>query len=339
MRALQSVDLPFRIDFTLDYRVLAFAIGLSLITGVAFGLAPAFKATKIDLLPTLRDEGLQPIDHRRLTLKNALIVVQVAVSVLLLGGTSVFLQLLEAARSHRVGFAVDGVAMLETDLRFAGYSETAAIGVYDDLLRRIQAIPGVESAALLRGLPMDVSGVSIVVDSGTGQPGSEMKAAVVDAAPAFFDTLRIPLLYGRVFDARDRADTPRVAVITDRMARQYFGAVDAVGRRFRVERDPNSWTEVIGVVRDTGTGSFDNDVLDPISPLFFRSYMRSRWGTEFGWGVEFGWHEKNAPGPQTEDTRERGFPNDGKDKDLGKSDEIDLDCVGDIADEGPGRRG
>jgi len=275
MRALQSVDLPFRIDFTLDYRVLAFAIGLSLITGVAFGLAPAFKATKIDLLPTLRDEGLQPIDHRRLTLKNALIVVQVAVSVLLLGGTSVFLQLLEAARSHRVGFAVDGVAMLETDLRFAGYSETAAIGVYDDLLRRIQAIPGVESAALLRGLPMDVSGVSIVVDSGTGQPGSEMKAAVVDAAPAFFDTLRIPLLYGRVFDARDRADTPRVAVITDRMARQYFGAVDAVGRRFRVERDPNSWTEVIGVVRDTGTGSFDNDVLDPISPLFFRSYMQS----------------------------------------------------------------
>jgi hypothetical protein len=67
--------------------------------------------------------------------------------------------------------------------------------------------------------------------------------------------------------------------------------------------------------------------------------MRSRWGTEFGWGVEFGWHEKNAPGPQTEDTRERGFPNDGKDKDLGKSDELDLDCVGDIADEGPGRRG
>jgi hypothetical protein len=67
--------------------------------------------------------------------------------------------------------------------------------------------------------------------------------------------------------------------------------------------------------------------------------MRSRWGTEFGWGVEFGWHERNAPGPQTEDTRERGFPNDAKDDTLGQSDEIDLDCVGDIADEGPGRRG
>ena len=143
--------------------MLAFAIALSLVTGVAFGLAPALKATKVELLSTLRDEGLQPIDHRRLTLKNALIVVQVAVSVLLLGGTSIFLQA-GAARAHRVGYAVDGVAMLETDVRFAGYSANAATTVYDELLRRITAIPGVESAALLRGLPMGATGVPIVVD-------------------------------------------------------------------------------------------------------------------------------------------------------------------------------
>ena len=155
IRALQGIDLPVSVDLTLDYRVLAFAIALSLVTGVAFGLAPALKATKVDLLSTLRDEGLPPIDHRRLTLKNALIVFQVAVSVLLLGGTSIFLQMLEAARAHRVGYAVDGVAMLETDVRFAGYSETEARTVYDELLRRIAAIPGVESAALLRGLPME----------------------------------------------------------------------------------------------------------------------------------------------------------------------------------------
>jgi putative ABC transport system permease protein len=275
MQALQRIDLPFTVDFTLDYRVLTFAIALSFVTGVTFGLAPALKATKVDLLQTLRDEGVQPIDHRRLTLKNALIVVQVAVSVLLLGGTSIFLQLLEATRTHHVGFAVNGVAMLETDLRFAGYSENAARTVYDNLLRRIQGVPGVESAALLRGQPMDVNGVAIVVDNATGQPGSDVQAAMVDAGPGFFDTLRVPLLYGRVFDARDRADTPRVAVITDRMARQYFGAVDAVGRRFRLQNDPNSWADVIGVVRDTGTGNFDNDVIDPISPLFYRSYTQS----------------------------------------------------------------
>ena len=101
MQVLQRVDLPVMVDLTVDYRVLAFAIGLSLVTGLAFGLAPALKATRIDLLPTLRDEGMPPIDRRRLSLKNALIVVQVAVSVLLLGGTSIFLQVLEATDAPR----------------------------------------------------------------------------------------------------------------------------------------------------------------------------------------------------------------------------------------------
>ena len=275
MQTLQQVDLPFRVDLTLDYRVLAFAIALSLLTGVTFGLAPALKATRVDLLQTLRDEGQQPIDHRRLTMRNGLIVFQVAVSVLLLGGTSIFLQMLNAARAHKVDFAVNGVAMLETDLRFAGYSDTAARTLYDNLLRGIQAIPGVESAAVLRGLPMDVNGVPIVLDRATGEKGSEVNAIMIEAGPGFFDTLRIPLLYGRVFDARDGADTPHVAVITDRMARQYFGEINAVGRRFRSANDPNSWAEVIGVVRDTGTGDFDDDVIDPIAPPFYRSYAQS----------------------------------------------------------------
>ena len=275
MRALQAIDLPFRVDMNVDYRVLAFAIALSLVTGVVFGLAPAIKATKVDLLQTLRDEGLQPIDHRRLTLKNALIVVQVAVSVLLLGGTSIFMQAVSATRALRVGYAVDGVAMLETDARFAGYSESAAKTMYDDLLRRVQAIPGVEAATLLRGLPMASTSVSIVADSATGQPGSEVDTGMLEAGPGFFETLRIPLLYGRTFDARDRADTPRVAVIAEAMARKYFGTVDASGRRFRLQNDPNSWTEVIGVVRDTGTGDFEDDILDPIRPMYYRSHTQS----------------------------------------------------------------
>ena len=275
LQTLQRIDLPVRVDVTLDSRVLAFTIALSLVTGVAFGLAPALKATRVDLLPSLRDEGLQPIDHRRLTLKNALIVVQVAVSVLLLGGTSIFLQQLAATRALRAGYAVDGVAMIETDVRFAGYSAAAAENLYRELLRRIAIIPGVQSAALLRGLPMQNNSVTIVVDGATGTAGSTVKAGMLDAGPGFFDTLRIPLLYGRTFDARDRANTPRVAVITERTAREYFGTLNAVGRRFRLENDPSSWTEVIGVVRETGTGRFDDDVLDPVPPPIYVSYTQS----------------------------------------------------------------
>jgi predicted permease len=275
MQALQGADLPFTVDLTLDYRVLVFAIALSLVTGVVFGLAPALTATRVDLLTTLRDEGLQPLDHRRLTPKNALIVFQVAISVLLLGGTSVFLQMAAAQRALRIGFAVDGVAMLETDSRFAGYSEGTAKAMFDELLRRISAIPGVESAALKRGMPMEVNSVAIVVDAAAGQPEATVDAVVIDAGPGFFETLRVPVLYGRAFDARDGADAPRVAVITDRMARQYFGAVNAVGRRFRVANDPSSWREVIGVVPDTGTGSLSNDVLDPVAPPYYSSYRQS----------------------------------------------------------------
>jgi macrolide transport system ATP-binding/permease protein len=278
MGALQGIDLPVTVDLTLDYRVLAFAIALSLVTGVAFGLAPALKATRIDLVPALRDEGLPPIDHRRLSLKNALIVAQVAISVLLLGGTSVFLQQLAAARALRVGFAVDGVAMLETDVRFGtsgGYSAARAANLYDDLLRRIAAVPGVQSVALSRGMPMGIEGTVPVLVEGTASGTRLPHAGTIWAGPGFFETLRIPLLYGRVFDARDHANTPSVVVITETTAKQLFGAANAVGRRFRIGTEQSPWTEVIGVVRDTGTGDFDDDVLDPVPYLFYRSYTQA----------------------------------------------------------------
>jgi predicted permease len=272
VQALQGIELPVTVDLTVDYRVLAFAMALSLVTGVAFGLAPALKATRVDLLPALRDEGVPPIDHRRLTLKNALIVVQVAVSVLLLGATSIFLQQLAATRERRVGYAVDGVAMLETDARFAGYPAAAVVNLNAELLRRIAAVPGVQSAALLYGLPMQGETVATVVEGAATDTRSTGDASMIWAGPGFFETLRIPLLHGRVFDARDRADTPSVAVVTETMARHYFGAVDAVGRRFRNRNEPNSWMEVIGVVRDTGAG---DDVLARQSSQFYRSYVQS----------------------------------------------------------------
>jgi predicted permease len=273
--SLRGIELPVTVDLSLDYRVLAVAVSLSLVTGLVFGLAPARRSTRIDLLPTLRDDGTQAVDHRRLTLKNALIVFQVAVSVLLLGGTTIFLQMLSASRALQVRYAVDGVAIIETDVRYSGYSAADAQQVYDELRRRVAAIPGVESVALSRGLPMRITGLPIVVDRTTGETGSVVVAGRIFAGPGFFDTLRIPLLHGRVFDARDRAGTPRVAVITETMARQYFGAVNAVGRRFRIENDPNSWTEVVGVVSDTGTGNFDDDVLDPLPQLYYQSYTQA----------------------------------------------------------------
>ena len=278
IRSLSALDLPVVVDLSLDYRVLIFAVAVSLMTGVAFGLAPALKGTQVELVPTLRGDGeARSSQDRWLTLKNAFVVFQVAVSAVLLGGTSFFLQMLSASQTARVGFAIDEIAMIETDARYAGYSPTEARNAFEEIRRRIAAIPGVQSAVLTRGLPMQIVGTSVLVEGATTTSGPDAvsrAAGAIWAGPGYFETLRIPILFGRALDERDRRDTPRAAVISETMARQYFGtaaAASAVGRRFRLERDTdtNAWIEVVGVARDTQTV-----LIDPTLHLFYRSFAQ-----------------------------------------------------------------
>jgi predicted permease len=274
IQALGALDLPIGVDLRLDYRVLAFVGMISLATGLTFGLTPALKATKIDLLSTLRDDGgLRSSDGRWFTLKNALVVFQVTTSVVLLSGTLVFLQLMLAARAQRTGYAIDGVAMLKTDARYAGYSATEADRVYDELRRRVASIPGVQAVVLTGGEPMQTNGLPVVFEG--ADPTAIVVANSIWAGPGYFETLRIPILFGRSLDERDRAGAPRVAVISESMARQHFDGVNAVGRRFRIDQDPN-WIEVIGVATDTKTADLQGDLVDPTPYLFYRS--STQWG-------------------------------------------------------------
>jgi hypothetical protein len=126
-------------------------------------------ATRVDLVQTLRGDsaGLSSTG-RRLTLKNGLVIVQVAVSVVLLGGTMLFVQMLGASRSVRAGFTVDGVALLQTDARYASTPAAGTRAIFDEMQRRISAIPGVESVAVAAGLPMEPTGARVIVE-GTRQ--------------------------------------------------------------------------------------------------------------------------------------------------------------------------
>jgi predicted permease len=271
IRSLGAIELPITVDLTLDYRVLGFALVLSLVTGVIFGLAPALKATRVDLVTTLREDGQTASGGRRwFTLKNGLVVFQVTVSVVLLAATGIFLQMMGAARAQRIGFAVEGVAILETDARYAGYSDAQASNAYEDLRRRVAAIPGVQYAVLTRGQPMDVNGLPLIIE-GRAEGQTIVGAGGIWAGPGFFETLRIPILFGRAIDERDRPGAPLAAVVSESMARQYFGDVNAVGRRFRIDQDPN-WIEVVGVARDTGTADRGGDLVDPQRQLFFRPF-------------------------------------------------------------------
>ena len=277
--SLSSLGLPILVDVRLDYRVLGFTLVLSLLTGLAFGLTPALKATRIALLPTLRDEGGSlSLERHWFTLKNALLVFQVVMSFVLLAGTGLFVQFLLSAQHQDVGFTVKGVALLETDMRYGGYvgdQSQAAYRTASTTHRGASRCRASHPAARLSNVAHRP--VRDRARQGISRLLSEFRGAArgglwwLWAGPGYFDALRIPVLRGRVFDERDRLDTPRVAVISADTAVRYFGSLDAVGRRFRLENEPSSsWFEVIGVVKQTTP-----DVVDGTRPLFYRSYLQA----------------------------------------------------------------
>lgn len=268
-RLLEVIELPVRPDLRLDYRVLGFTLALALATGLLFGLAPALRATRLDIVSTLRDEGgALSLGRRWFNVRNGLVVFQVAVSFVLLVGTGLLLRVVAGARNVDVGIAVDGVAMLDTDARYAGRSAAEARVVHEDLLRRVAALPGVEAATLASGPPLGRGLRTANVDlTGAGAP---IRLDWRWAAPGYFETLRIPLLAGRAFDGRDRENSPPVIVINATMARRHFGGAAAVGRHLRFEEAPDVWVgfTVIGVARDV---QGDALALEPPRPIFYRS--------------------------------------------------------------------
>jgi predicted permease len=257
VRALMAVQLPLPVslstELALDGRVLGFALVLSVLTGVLFGFAPALRASRPDLGGAMRDEAASMgTRDRRFGLRNGLVVVQVAISFVLLAGAGLFIRSLGNAQDIDTGFAVDDVAYLQINPGFAGYDTGDGRNVMMTLVERARALPGIEEASLTSLLPVSPRGTTSLVMEGyeppSGQNSVEVPFAVVDAR--YFETLRIPLLHGRTFDSTDNADGERVAVVNESLALRYFGDSNAVGRRFRSEGSPDSWRRVIGVVGD-----------------------------------------------------------------------------------------
>jgi hypothetical protein len=141
--------------------------------------------------------------------------------------------------------------------------------VLEQFLKRVAAIPGVQAATLTRGLPMSTNGTGIVVDGPNDAALQTVGAGGIWAGPGFFETLQIPILYGRALDARDRENALLATVVNESMARRYFGTVNAIGRRFRTEPGDGRWMTVVGVCRDTWTNDL-GDIVDPVPYMFYR---------------------------------------------------------------------
>jgi predicted permease len=279
MGFVATLDLPVDVGEGLDYRVLGFTVALSLITGVAFGLAPAFSATRGKLAGALRGDGeIGSRRGRRFGLKHALVASQVVLSCVFLGVEGVYVRALRATQDVELGFDVERLAFVETDAAFAGYTPDEITALTERLRVRVATLPGVESAALtVDPPPRSDGGGAVIVDGYEPIEGESTYLPWIWAGPEYFDAMGIPLLRGRGFSEADRLDAPRVALVNESLARRYFGTSDPMGRRLRVSEGSGSVEggvaltelEVIGVVPDVRTS-----LQDPPGPLIYRSYRQ-----------------------------------------------------------------
>jgi len=238
---------PVAIDAAIDWRVLLVALAVSLVTGLATGVVPALQATNPALVPALKSDGGG--SGRRHRLRSALLVAQIAFSMLLLIVGGLFSRALVRANAIDPGFDPRGLEIAALDLKLANYNDTVGTRFAAMLLDRVRQVPRVEAAALVRVLPLGGSkmGMGGVRVDGVEPPAGGWDPHWNVVSPDYFETMRIPLQRGRDFTAADRRGAPRVAILNEAFAEQLWPGRDPVGQSFR---NGDNTVTVIGIARD-----------------------------------------------------------------------------------------
>jgi predicted permease len=264
-------DIALQFDLHLDWRVLAFAIGVSLATGIVFSLLPALQSSNPDLVPALKDE-VSMAGFRRSRLRNTLVVVQVALSLVVLVCAGLVVRSLQAAERLRPGFTPENAVALSFDLGLQGYPEEKGQQFQRQVLERTQSLAGVRSVALTSTVPLtlDYSYNPIYVE---GQPitgGNSLPVAVPNQiSPNYFRTMEISLR-GRDFTDQDAKADSRVAIVNETFAKRFFPEGEAIGRRFNFSGPDKPYWEVVGVAAD---GKYNSLGEDP-KAAFYRPILR-----------------------------------------------------------------
>jgi predicted permease len=247
------VAYPIILDVAPDRNALLFTLAVALSTGLVFGLAPALHASKPDLVPVLKGEGGEASGvRRRLTFRGALVVAQVALSLVVLVCSGLFVKSFRNARAIDPGFATRGVVAVSLNPALFGYTDEQGRDFYRRLRERVRALPGVEGAALVSNLPLSDSSNSWgpIYPDGQAPPaaGQGMNAQINRVSPGQFEALKVGLPEGRDFTERDRREAPRVVIVNETLARKLWPGESPVGKRLRVGGDKEG-REVVGLAR------------------------------------------------------------------------------------------
>ena len=234
----------------MDWRVMALSAAVCLVSTLLFALLPAIQTSKVDLATTLRSEMAGVVHGRSKSwVRSGLVVVQVSLCFILLVGAGLLLQSLQRIRSASPGFSTQGALVTAVNLSASGYDVQRAKSFQDELIDRIQGLPGVESAALARVTPLgygSFSSAPIVVDGYEPPPDERPSADYNQVGPGYFATMGIPLVSGREFTRADNETAAPVAIVNETMAARYWAGKNPIGERLQVK---DRWLRIVGVAK------------------------------------------------------------------------------------------
>jgi predicted permease len=260
-----------------DWRILLFTAGLTIVGGIVFGIAPALRATRIDVGGALKEDS-RSVASANPILSRALLVMQVSISVVLLAGAGLCLHTLNNLRRVDIVFDPQNLLFVRVDVEGAGWNDDREIQYVQDGMTRLQAVAGVQSATVSRPtlLSGNVSTTNVYMQ-GRAYPGgraaysaeqTEIHRVVV--APNYFATMGIPLVTGRGFTAQDDQRSPKVAIVNEAAARKFFPGENPIGRRFGGSPETSGEMEIVGVLRDVRY----NSLREPAPPTLYVPYLQ-----------------------------------------------------------------
>jgi predicted permease len=270
--AISSVNLhttlPLAIDFSFDWRVFTYSFLAALFTGVLVGIVPAVRASRANLMDVLRESG-RTVALGRHRFRNSLVTVQIAGSLMLLVVAMLFTRSMAKAQHVDLGFQPEGLVNMTMDPTGIGYTHEQSAQFFDQLIQRVRALPGVNSASIAFAVPMGYYNSVTTLDiDGYQPPPSEGAPMLYDnvVSPGYFQNMRIPVERGRDFTDGDKKDTQAVAVVNEAMARKFWPGRDAIGRHFKMRSDKQQRSiEIVGIARD----SRYDDLSGNIAPFLY----------------------------------------------------------------------
>jgi putative ABC transport system permease protein len=266
-------SIPYFIHWSLDTRSLAYTIAISMGTGILFGVVPALQATGASLQESLREGGRGSAGERRAWVRNILVVAQVGLALILLIGSSLFIRSFLNLQGANVGFDTGALMTMRFYLPGQVYEpDDAKARRVEDIVRRTEALPGVQAAFASNFVPLGGGGGggSIIVEGKPVDPGHELGMSFIAATPHLRQTLGIALVRGRDITDSENTTKTAVALVNQAMAKRVWGDADPIGRRFKREGEREEWFSVVGVVADFRHFQGDSD--DTIGPAAYVPY-------------------------------------------------------------------